>query len=94
MRKTVIVLGSLSSSFFSYREKPQDDEWLALRGQKLPLLLNYSQCKLLMEDYYPVIEHCTEALEIDPGRMLIHHVHAHGGCSLFFHLALFVLNSR
>lgn len=21
-----------------------------------------------MEDYYPVIEHCTEALEIDPGR--------------------------
>ena len=47
-----------------------------------------------MEDYYPVIEHCTEALEIDPGRMLIHHVHAHGGCSLFFHLALFLLNSR
>jgi len=53
------------------REKPQDDEWLALRDQKLPLLLNYSQCKLLMEDYYIVIEHCTEALEIDPGRMMM-----------------------
>ncbi len=50
------------------REKPQEDEWLELRSQKLPLLLNFSQCKLLMEEYYPVIEHCTEVLEIDPGK--------------------------
>jgi AH receptor-interacting protein len=32
---------------------------------KVPLLLNYSQCKLLEEDYYAVIEHCTEALKYD-----------------------------
>jgi AH receptor-interacting protein len=32
---------------------------------KVPLLLNYSQCKLLEQDYYAVIEHCTEALKYD-----------------------------
>ena len=47
------------------REKPQDDEWLELRKQKVPLLLNFSQCKLSQNDYYPVIEHCSEVLEID-----------------------------
>lgn len=50
------------------REKPQDDDWLKLQKQKVPLLLNYSQCKLLAEDYYPVIEHCSEVLDIDPGK--------------------------
>ena len=48
------------------REKPQDEEWIELRKQKVPLLLNYSQCKLSLNDYYPVIEHCSEALEIEP----------------------------
>ena len=52
---------------YLYREKPQDDEWLELRAQKVPLLLNFSQCKLIMNEYYPVIEHCSEVLEIDPG---------------------------
>lgn len=33
---------------------------------KVPLLLNYSQCKLLSKDYYAVIEHCTEAIKYDP----------------------------
>ena len=51
------------------REKPQDDEWLALRKQKVPLLLNFSQCKLSAGDYYPVIEHCSEVLEIDPNNV-------------------------
>ena len=51
------------------REKPQDDEWVELRKQKVPLLLNYSQCKLSLNDYYPVIEHCTEALEIEPNNV-------------------------
>lgn len=78
----IVGFWRLSAYFSIHREKPQDDEWLALRDQKLPLLLNYSQCKLLMEDYYIVIEHCTEALEIDPGRMMMSlllrvlHVHA------------------
>ncbi|CAB4063890.1 AIP [Lepeophtheirus salmonis] len=48
------------------REKPQDDPWHELRKEKVPLLLNYSQCKLLADEYYAVIEHTSEVLEIDP----------------------------
>ena len=53
-----------------HREKPHDEEWLALREQKIPLLLNFSQCKLIASEFYPVIEHCSEVLEIDPGTIL------------------------
>ena len=56
-----------------FREKPHDDEWLELRIQKVPLLLNYSQCKLLMNEFYPVIEHCSEVLEIDPGKIKLNY---------------------
>ncbi|XP_014675971.1 PREDICTED: AH receptor-interacting protein-like, partial [Priapulus caudatus] len=38
------------------REKPGDEEYLVLDRQKIPLLLNFSQCRLLQKDYYPVIE--------------------------------------
>eukprot|EP00095_Tigriopus_kingsejongensis_P000254 maker-scaffold272_size230267-snap-gene-0.22 protein:Tk00254 transcript:maker-scaffold272_size230267-snap-gene-0.22-mRNA-1 annotation:"ah receptor-interacting protein" len=48
------------------REKPNDEEWLELRAAKIPLLLNFSQCRLSENDYYPVIEHCSEVLEVDP----------------------------
>ncbi|XP_026463970.1 AH receptor-interacting protein [Ctenocephalides felis] len=48
------------------KEKPRDTEWLALREMKLPILLNYAQCKLLQEDYYEVIQHCNEVLEAQP----------------------------
>uniref|UniRef100_A0A1B6LD13 peptidylprolyl isomerase n=1 Tax=Graphocephala atropunctata TaxID=36148 RepID=A0A1B6LD13_9HEMI len=48
------------------REKPRDVEWNELNDKKLPLLLNYAQCKLLQEDFYPVIEHCTSVLEFEP----------------------------
>lgn len=48
------------------REKPRDVEWLRLDLIKIPLLLNFSQCKLIAEDYYPVIEHCTTVVEKDP----------------------------
>jgi AH receptor-interacting protein len=42
-------------------------EWLNLNAMKLPLLLNYAQCKLLNKEYYAVIEHCTTVLKSDPG---------------------------
>merc|ERR1711981_632183 len=63
------------------REKPHDDEWVELRKQKVPLLLNYSQCKLSLNDYYPVIEHCSEALEIEPNNVkaLFRRAKAHVG---------------
>ena len=55
-----------------YREKPGDEHWKALDDRKIPLLLNYSQCKLLCKDYYPVIEHTTEVLKKDPGQHARH----------------------
>ncbi|XP_031552452.1 AH receptor-interacting protein-like [Actinia tenebrosa] len=49
----------------SLREKPGDDEWVQLDKMKIPLLLNYSQCKLLLGDYYEVIRHTSTVLEKD-----------------------------
>ncbi len=42
-----------------------------MRAKKLPLLLNYSQCKLCESDFYQVIERCTEVLEADSGKLHI-----------------------
>lgn len=53
------------------REKPRDVEWNELNAMKLPLLLNYAQCKLLLEDYYAVIEHCSSVLEFEQGMNLV-----------------------
>ena len=33
----------------------------------MPLLLNFSQCKLYEKEYYSVIEHCSTVLKSDPG---------------------------
>lgn len=54
------------SFFFSCREKPRDVEWNQLNDQKIPILLNFAQCQLLLKEYYPVIEHCSTILESDP----------------------------
>lgn len=54
------------------KEKPHDVEWNQLNSQKLPLLLNFAQCKLNEEDYYPVITHCTEVLKYDKGGASFH----------------------
>jgi hypothetical protein len=51
-----------------YREKPGDSVYVDLDMKKVPLLLNYSQCKLFLGDYYAVIEHTTEVLKKDPGK--------------------------
>lgn len=50
-----------------FSEKPNDEEWLSLNRMKIPLLLNYAQCKLLNKEYYAVIEHCTTVLKAEPG---------------------------
>ncbi|XP_050465323.1 aryl-hydrocarbon-interacting protein-like 1 [Cataglyphis hispanica] len=47
-------------------EKPNDEEWLSLNQMKIPLLLNYAQCKLLNKEYYSVIEHCSTVLKTEP----------------------------
>jgi len=48
------------------REKPGEDEWDQLLQLKIPLLLNFSQCKLSNGEYYAVIEHCSEVLQHQP----------------------------
>lgn len=50
-----------------HRERKGDEEWVVLNKIKLPILLNYAQCKLIKGEYYPVIEHCSTVLEHDPG---------------------------
>lgn len=63
------------------KEKPHDVEWLALAAIKVPLLLNYAQCRLLDRDYYAVIEHCTEVLDLDKDNVkaLFRRAKAHAG---------------
>ncbi|XP_055390137.1 AH receptor-interacting protein [Condylostylus longicornis] len=51
------------------KEKPHDTEWLELAEMKVPLLLNFSQCRLIDNDYYAVIEHCNEVLQLDPNNV-------------------------
>jgi AH receptor-interacting protein len=51
------------------REKPKDEEWMELARMKIPLLLNYSQCKLVQKEYYRVIECCTEVLSYEPDNL-------------------------
>ncbi|KAG6444527.1 AH receptor-interacting protein [Manduca sexta] len=47
------------------RERKGDDEWVELNKMKLPILLNYAQCKLMFGEYYDVIQFCTTVLEYD-----------------------------
>ncbi|XP_045172004.2 AH receptor-interacting protein-like [Mercenaria mercenaria] len=48
------------------KEKPGDPDWHVLEDMKIPLLLNFSQCKLLLKEYYIVIEHTSTVLKRDP----------------------------
>ena len=65
------------------REKPRDEAWNELTQRKLPFLLNYAQCKLLLGEYYEVIRHTTTVLDsIDPDNVkaLYRRAKAHVGC--------------
>ncbi|XP_064481638.1 AH receptor-interacting protein-like [Ornithodoros turicata] len=64
------------------REKPGDEEWKDLNKLKIPLLLNYAQCKLYEGDYYEVIRQTTEVLKTDPDntKALFRRAKAHFGC--------------
>lgn len=77
--KYALALGMLEQLMLV--EKPGAEEWLALEKQKVPLLLNFSQCKLYEKDYYTVIEHCSSVLKSDPGNVkaLFRRAKAHMG---------------
>ncbi|XP_033748310.1 AH receptor-interacting protein-like isoform X2 [Pecten maximus] len=63
------------------KEKPGDKEWAVLEDMKTPFLLNFSQCKLLLNDFYPVIEHTSTVLSRDPDNVkaLFRRAKAHVG---------------
>lgn len=42
-----------------------------MEKQKIPILLNFAQCKLLEGDYYAVIEHCNSVINSDKGNYLL-----------------------
>lgn len=44
------------------KEHPGDGNWVKLDMMITPLLLNYCQCKLLLGQYYEVIEHCSSLI--------------------------------
>lgn len=64
------------------REKPGDEPWLKLDQMKIPFLLNYAQCKLLLGDFYEVIEHTSTVLEKDKDNVkaLFRRAKAHVKC--------------
>jgi len=63
----MVILDIVNELILIFSEKPNDEEWLSLNQTKIPLLLNYAQCKLLNKEYYSVIEHCTTVLKTEPG---------------------------
>lgn len=49
------------------QEMPGDEDYINLGRLIIPLVLNYCQCMLELEEYYEVIEHTTELLEKHKG---------------------------
>ncbi|XP_033627823.1 AH receptor-interacting protein-like [Asterias rubens] len=46
-------------------EQPNSKEWLEMDTLRIPFLLNFAQCKLMLQEYYQVIEHTTTVLTRD-----------------------------
>lgn len=44
------------------QEQPGSPDWIELDHQITPLLLNYCQCKLVAQEYYEVLDHCSSIL--------------------------------
>ena len=65
----------------SLNEQPQSKEWRAFEEMKVPLLLNYAQCKLLFGEYTEVVTHTTTVLEFDQDNVkaLFRRAKAHAG---------------
>ncbi|XP_050984270.1 uncharacterized protein LOC127176563 [Labeo rohita] len=56
-QEAVVLLRTVQS-----REMPGDEDYINLDRLIIPLVLNYCQCMLELEEYYEVIEHTTELL--------------------------------
>lgn len=64
------------------KEKPQSESWNAITEKKVPFLLNYAQCKLLLKEYVEVIHHTTTVLDFDAHNVkaLFRRAKAHSSC--------------
>ena len=64
------------------KEKPDSETWNGFTERKIPFLLNYAQCKLLLCEYAEVIRHTTSVLEFDGDNVkaLFRRGKAHSGC--------------
>ncbi|XP_056127691.1 AH receptor-interacting protein [Rhinichthys klamathensis goyatoka] len=54
------AIASLKS--LQMKERPGDEQWIKLDLMITPLLLNYCQCKLLLGQYYEVLDHCSSII--------------------------------
>jgi AH receptor-interacting protein len=60
------LLKAFSSFAFQIsREKPREEEWNKLNKEKLTILLNYAQCKILLKDYCVALDHLNEILSYE-----------------------------
>ena len=66
----------------SIKEKPHCEEWWKIENEKLPLLLNYAQCKMALQEYWEVIRHTSSALDIDCNSVKAYYrrAKAHAAC--------------
>uniref|UniRef100_A0A673M6R2 Aryl hydrocarbon receptor interacting protein like 2 n=1 Tax=Sinocyclocheilus rhinocerous TaxID=307959 RepID=A0A673M6R2_9TELE len=62
-QEAVVLLRTVQS-----KEMPGDEDYINLGRLIIPLVLNYCQCMLELEEYYEVIEHTTELLDKHKGR--------------------------
>ena len=65
----------------SLKEHPRTEQWRTIEEMKVPLLLNYSQCKLVFGEYKEVVTHTTSVLEFDKDNVkaLFRRAKAHAG---------------
>ncbi|XP_039623584.1 aryl-hydrocarbon-interacting protein-like 1 [Polypterus senegalus] len=52
--------------YIQARENPEDDDWVSLENLLIPLILNYCQCMLELEEHYEVLQHTSELLNKHP----------------------------
>ncbi|KAK3536170.1 hypothetical protein QTP70_032725 [Hemibagrus guttatus] len=61
--ETLIKVPAAKVIWCSFQEMPGDEDYIKLSKLIMPLVLNYCQCMLELEEYYEVIEHTTELIE-------------------------------
>ena len=73
-RKALVSLEQVS-----LKECPDATKWKTIQEMKVPLHINYAQCKLCLSEYNEVVTHTTSVLEFDQdnARALFQRAEAH-----------------